>query len=434
MTHPTAVPLAVAPVGAWDRLAIVALGAAGCALSYDALQQMAVAIHVRGLLTYLFPLVIDGFIAYGVRALLVLSTAPLRARAYVWLLFGTATTASIWANALHAVRLNQQTSHDGLRLGDTVVAVLSTLAPLALAGAVHLYILITRHHPHTGTEEAADTGGDRDASVPTADPPVDGDPSRQLHPVPGPGPQTDPSSIGDRAAGGRPAGNRSGPSHGTAVPSRDGDPSVHGDRPSAGDRPDGDGSSLTYGTGLPLGGDHGSVPNTHGDRHSTVPSTDEPTGQATGTGTGHVDRDGATGTDAEAASSGDGPAADPAASVPTDDGNRGQADSVPGTDPNGDRPHRVSETKSQRSGDRSRGGRGKRTRSTPKLSEDEIVTRLRPHVPAVLERDGNSEITRVQLRQIMRAKHISIRNDRLTPVLQRLRTESGSPTTKRSAR
>ncbi|MFB7270700.1 DUF2637 domain-containing protein [Streptomyces sp. NPDC056244] len=157
MTHPTHVPLAVAPVGIWDRLAIVALGTAGCALSYDALQQMAVAIHVRGPLTYLFPLVIDGFIAYGVRALLVLSTAPLRARAYIWFLFGTATTASIWANALHAVRLNQQTAHTSLRLSDTVVAILSTLAPLALAGAVHLYILITRHHPTDPRRSSART-------------------------------------------------------------------------------------------------------------------------------------------------------------------------------------------------------------------------------------------------------------------------------------
>jgi hypothetical protein len=32
----------------------------------------------------------------------------------------------------------------GLRLADTAVATLSTLAPLALAGAVHLYILIAR--------------------------------------------------------------------------------------------------------------------------------------------------------------------------------------------------------------------------------------------------------------------------------------------------
>ncbi|MBE4771247.1 DUF2637 domain-containing protein [Streptomyces caniscabiei] len=134
-----------AHVTGWDRAVVIALGGAGCALSYDALQQMAVAIHVRGLLTYLFPLVIDGFIAYGIRALLVLRDAPLRARLYVWTLFGTATAASIWANALHAVRLNEENiSVTGLRLGDTVVAVLSTIAPLALAGAVHLYILIAR--------------------------------------------------------------------------------------------------------------------------------------------------------------------------------------------------------------------------------------------------------------------------------------------------
>ncbi|WP_405931529.1 DUF2637 domain-containing protein [Streptomyces sp. NBC_00827] len=147
-----------ARITGWDRAAIVALGGAGCALSYDALQQMATAIHVRGPLTFLFPLVIDGFIAYGVRALLVLRTASFAARLYVWMLFGTATAASIWANALHAVRLNQQRPEgDGLRLGDVTVGALSTIAPLALAGAVHLYILIARRvteaghhgHPHT---------------------------------------------------------------------------------------------------------------------------------------------------------------------------------------------------------------------------------------------------------------------------------------------
>ncbi|WP_240003447.1 DUF2637 domain-containing protein [Streptomyces cinnamoneus] len=132
-------------VTGWDRAAITALGGAGCALSYDALQQMAAAIHVRGFLTYLFPLVIDGFIAYGVRALLVLRTASFGARLYVWTLFGTATAASIWANALHAIRLNQQAPPEGLHLGDATVGVLSTLAPLALAGAVHLHILVARY-------------------------------------------------------------------------------------------------------------------------------------------------------------------------------------------------------------------------------------------------------------------------------------------------
>jgi hypothetical protein len=128
----------------WDRLAIILLGIAGCALSYDALRQMATAVHIRHQLTYLFPVVIDGFIAYGVRALLVLHQAPLPARLYAWTLFIAATAASIWANGLHALDLNQPGTVT-LHLDDTTVAVLSAIAPLALAGATHLHILITRY-------------------------------------------------------------------------------------------------------------------------------------------------------------------------------------------------------------------------------------------------------------------------------------------------
>ncbi|MEU4656816.1 DUF2637 domain-containing protein [Streptomyces sp. NPDC023723] len=128
----------------WDRLAIVLLGVAGCALSYDALRQMATAVHVRHQLTYLFPVVIDGFIAYGVRALLVLREAPMPARLYAWTLFITATAASIWANGLHALDLNRPGTVT-LHLDDGTVTVLSAIAPLALAGATHLHILITRY-------------------------------------------------------------------------------------------------------------------------------------------------------------------------------------------------------------------------------------------------------------------------------------------------
>ncbi|WP_461020363.1 DUF2637 domain-containing protein [Streptomyces daliensis] len=139
------------------RAGIGLLAAIGFALSYDALRQTAVAIHIRGLLTYAFPLVIDGFIAIGIAALLILRTAPLYARLYVWALVGLATATSIWANALHAVRLNQQTRHEnGLHLDDVTVGVLSAIAPLALARVVHLYLLIRRHpvHRHNRAEEA----------------------------------------------------------------------------------------------------------------------------------------------------------------------------------------------------------------------------------------------------------------------------------------
>jgi hypothetical protein len=145
LTFPTVTaPIRISGTGA-IRLGIALLAAFAFALSYDALRQMAVAIHIRGLLTYAFPLVIDGFIAIGVGALLMLRTAPTRSRVYVWTLVGAATVTSIWANALHAVRLNQQTRPgDGLRLDDLTVGALSAIAPLALAGAVHLYIVIRR--------------------------------------------------------------------------------------------------------------------------------------------------------------------------------------------------------------------------------------------------------------------------------------------------
>ncbi|WP_406469378.1 DUF2637 domain-containing protein [Streptomyces hirsutus] len=142
MDSPAPTPTAAVRGSRTVRAGIVLLAAVGFTLSYDALRQMAVAIHVRGLLTYLFPLVIDGFIAIGVIALLLLRTAPLRSRLYVWTLVGGATVTSIWASTLHAIRLNERTR---LYLDNATVGALSAIAPLALAGAVHLHIVINRH-------------------------------------------------------------------------------------------------------------------------------------------------------------------------------------------------------------------------------------------------------------------------------------------------
>ncbi|MGV9266716.1 DUF2637 domain-containing protein [Kitasatospora sp. NPDC003701] len=143
----------------WDKAAIGAMGGVGGALSYDALQQMAVAMHIRPELTYLFPIAIDGFIAYGTRALVVLKDAPLRARAYTWSVFGSATATSVWANWTHAVRLNDISAPgEGLHLPDWSVGVLSTIAPLVLGGATHLYIVMSRHTSGADAEPQADAG------------------------------------------------------------------------------------------------------------------------------------------------------------------------------------------------------------------------------------------------------------------------------------
>ncbi|MCM2392039.1 DUF2637 domain-containing protein [Streptomyces albipurpureus] len=416
MTPSTTASHDVAPVGPWDRLAILALGAAGCALSYDALQQMAVAIHVRGFLTYLFPLVIDGFIAYGVRALLVLRTAPFGARLYVWALFGTATTASIWANALHAVRLNQQiAAGGGLRLGDTVVAILSTLAPLALAGAVHLYILITRHHPHT-TSTA--TGTERDRGPQTGTVPTHRPGDRELQPVPTPRSGTDPRDRTDTPPDGdRPAGTGTGPESGT-VPSGPRDRTLTPGTPGTGDRDRAGRPSHGTGPEHHPAGDRPTVPDGPGDQDRTVPDikplAEGPT-KPKKLGTGDRDRRSVT----------------PSGPAPSDvERPRDRADRTAATDGKDVRPRAVpgTVTKAQRkgTGGRSRTGRGPRSR----FSEDDIVALIHPHVPTVLERDGNEAITRVQLREIMRDQRISIRNENLSPVLQRLRDTTGTTTTR----
>ncbi|MFB7419389.1 DUF2637 domain-containing protein [Streptomyces sp. NPDC056210] len=140
------------------RFGIVVLGAIGFVLSYDALRQMAVAAHIRALFTFGFPLVIDGFIGIGIGTLLLLRSASTLARVYVWVLVGLATVISIWANALHAVRLNQQSHDSGLHLGDWTVGILSALPPLALAGAVHLYQIVQREPEPTTEQEDTDSG------------------------------------------------------------------------------------------------------------------------------------------------------------------------------------------------------------------------------------------------------------------------------------
>ncbi|WP_419996928.1 DUF2637 domain-containing protein [Streptomyces boninensis] len=164
------------------RISVATLAAIGFVLSYDALRQMAVAVHIRGLLSYLFPLVIDGFIGIGVAALIILRTGPKGSRAYVWALVFIATGTSIWANALHAVRLNHLPARNGsLQLGDLPVALLSTVAPLALAGAVHLYILIGRHS-HTNTPSAQGSADPTGTTVPAAKP--SGEPTAIARPNP----------------------------------------------------------------------------------------------------------------------------------------------------------------------------------------------------------------------------------------------------------
>jgi hypothetical protein len=60
---------------------------------------------------------------------------------------------------------------------------------------------------------------------------------------------------------------------------------------------------------------------------------------------------------------------------------------------------------------------------------DQLVQQVRPHVPALLARDGNGAVTRVQVREVLRREGLGgVRNDRLSLVLQQLRSDETTNT------
>ncbi|MFC7908325.1 ICP22 family protein [Streptomyces nigra] len=124
--------------------------------------------------------------------------------------------------------------------------------------------------------------------------------------------------------------------------------------------------------------------------------------------------------------------------VPNDNGDGENPATETGTEAEGHRPHTVPvrrkpqpKTKAQRS--RPGGGKSKRPRRK-QLSLEETAELARPHIPALLERDGNAVITRPQLREILRSLNLAGgRNENITRLLQLLRDEAGT-TTRRTAR
>ncbi|MET7737357.1 hypothetical protein ABZT02_39455 [Streptomyces sp. NPDC005402] len=117
---------------------------------------------------------------------------------------------------------------------------------------------------------------------------------------------------------------------------------------------------------------------------------------------------------------------------------RGPNATESGTEPTGDRGHEVplrwkttTKTRTKNKGMRGR-SRTPQTQRPPRELEqsvDQLVQQVRPHVPALLERDGNESVTRVQLREILRREGLKGgRNDRLSLVLQELRSDDTTKT------
>ncbi|MGW5868324.1 hypothetical protein ACWFRJ_39965, partial [Streptomyces sp. NPDC055239] len=119
-------------------------------------------------------------------------------------------------------------------------------------------------------------------------------------------------------------------------------------------------------------------------------------------------------------------------------GDRGPSTTDTGTDPSGDRGHKVplrrktaAKTRTKNKGKRGRSRSPQVQRPPRELDDSErlLIREVRPHVPALLDRDGNEAITRVQLREIIRREDLAgCRNDRISLVLQELRSDETTTT------
>ncbi|MDQ0790193.1 hypothetical protein QFZ64_005690 [Streptomyces sp. B3I8] len=119
-------------------------------------------------------------------------------------------------------------------------------------------------------------------------------------------------------------------------------------------------------------------------------------------------------------------------------GDREPTNTDTGTETTGDRGHKAPLRRKTTTKPRTK-NKGKRARPRtpqtqrpprePEQSVDQLVQEVRPHVPALLERDGNEFVTRVQLREILRREGLKGgRNDRLSLVLQQLRSDDTTAT------
>ncbi|MFD9441191.1 hypothetical protein ACFWBR_25095 [Streptomyces sp. NPDC060006] len=303
-----------------------------------------------------------------------------------------------------------------------------------LAARRHATALATVILPSPWNQPARDQDADRGdrSPLPTsiATPSANGtQASARLSAVPGDGPRST-ASIGDRTEGDRPE-----PGTEREPDNRD---RPHPDSVRNGDRAGESGSSLLR-EGLKAA---------VGDQATGPAGTEEPDGSVSGSAENVHEAAVQEGTDLSAAAIGDEGREHPDSKMRTepngdrpqlvsndDDGDREHPDTETGTEPNRDRPQPVPVRPTPKArASRPRGGQSQRSRKQPKLSVEEMVERVRPHVPALLERDGNESLTRVQLREILRSQQIrGGRNERLTPVLQRLRDEAGTTTARSRA-
>ncbi|MDG4856719.1 DUF2637 domain-containing protein [Streptomyces sp. T-3] len=140
-THPPA----ARQVRTWTRYGAVLLVVLAHLLTFDPLQQVAVALNFSGPVSYAFPFLVDGFIALAVRLALLLRNAPSHVRLYAWALVALAVAVRFGATAVHAIQLNQQPPAGAMHFNDLVTVIVGAGVSLTPLAAVHLLLVVSRH-------------------------------------------------------------------------------------------------------------------------------------------------------------------------------------------------------------------------------------------------------------------------------------------------
>lgn len=133
------------------------------ALSYDALAELGRAAGILPVLSWIYPVLIDGLLVVGVVAAVTLRQARVRIRLYAWAVISGATAISVVGNGTHAL------AHGGVLVLPAWGAVLASAVPAgSLASALHLLVVIARHSGHAPAGTAAPVPTARSVDCATA--------------------------------------------------------------------------------------------------------------------------------------------------------------------------------------------------------------------------------------------------------------------------
>jgi len=119
------------------RVVVVLVAVGAAVLSFDALTALALASGIRAEFSWIWAVVVDGFILVATFAAFALKDRGGRSKYYAWTTLGVFVTISILGNAWHAA-----IAKEGYIMPMGVAVIVTAIPPLALFLAIHLLVIM----------------------------------------------------------------------------------------------------------------------------------------------------------------------------------------------------------------------------------------------------------------------------------------------------